>query len=67
MSLCLKIKCLILKKKKKKRKIISDSDDCNKELKLTTDNLFVGQMEQKHLDYGQGGLSEEELLQLRGK
>lgn len=63
MSLCLKIKCLILKKKK----IISDSDDCNKELKLTTDNLFVGQMEQKHLEYGQGGLSEEELLQLRGK
>ena len=52
---------------KKKKKIISDSDDYNKELKLTTDNLFVGQMEQKHLEYGQGGLSEEELLQLRGK
>ena len=62
MSLCLKIKCLILKKKKK---IISDSDDCHKELKLTPDNLFVGQMEQKHLEYGQGSLSEEGLLQLR--
>lgn len=53
-------------RKKKKRNIISDSDDCNKELKLTTYNLFVGQMEQKHLEYGQGGLSEEELLQLKG-